>query len=925
MNQKKLKNLFKKFLKGEGGQVLPLVLILLVLGSTLLAGTLAYGSASLKTSEINADRAKQLYSADAGVRYATWKLTNEWSVLDRLVDMNSGDSTQYVINENGKDVIVDIYCYRNQNYSSIFKITSTASGAYSSTAIETWVTKLFGLWENACTGGDTVDIWWGGGTVVEGPVVFPYDTSLWPFAAGDFRTIFSLQAGAINPLSVQDNVWDVSTDGSIIGPLYYKNQPPLTNGTLDIVNNSLSPVSAVLGSGPPPAGSDNGTIFVNGNLTIGKTGSKEFTLDLNRNTIYVTGDLLIDASCKLVGSGCIIAQGQIQFKPNLSSASPSDFVFLMSLSNNSYSVQFQPNGTFYGSVAGNINIDLHPGNGVILTEPPGEGLNFPMDLDGMPSFWAFRTWQINRLSGVSAGTLMITTGVMPQGEVGISYSKTLEAANGAPPYINWYVSALPNGLTINTSTGEIYGTPTAAATTNFTATVQDSAGNTADPKNLSIIIRPAPVITTASPLPDGEVGIGYYKTLSVAPGVAPYTWSYTGTLPDGLTMNPATGTISGIPTLTGTFEITAKVTDSLGGVGTKTLSLTIQNGPVITTASPLPDAEVGVVYSLTFTATGGLPPYSWSNTGNLPTGFTLNPATGTMSGVPTKSINYSFKINVTDSAGITGSKDFVITIQPPVEVSTTSLPNGVQGTAYSQTLAASKGVLPYSWTKTAGSLPTGLNLNSSGVISGTPTNSGVYNFTVTVTDAAGGTASKALTITVNSALAISTATLPNGVVTKAYSQTLGATGGITPYIWSITAGALPNGLTLNPATGVINGTPTTALTYNFTVTVTDNIGGNISKALSIKVDTVLTITTLFLPAGTVGVPYSQTLAATGGSLPYSWSAQDPTKLPPGFNLDGPTGWINGTPTKKGTYNIVFQVKDSGVQIQTVSLQIKINE
>jgi hypothetical protein len=918
VSKRKIINLIKKITKNEQGQVLPLVLILLVLGSTLLAGTLAYGSASLKTSEINADRAKQLSSADAGIRYATWKLTNEWTVQDRLIDMNTGSSTQYFINENGKDVIVDIYCYRNQNYSRIFKITSTASGNSSSTLIESWVTKLSGLWENACTGGESVDIWWGGNTVVEGPVVFPYDTSLWPFAAGDFRTIYSLQAGPKNPLSIQDNLWDVSVDGNILPSLYYDK----ASGTLDILNSSLSPVWAVLGNGLPPAGGYNSTIYVNGNLTIGKSGSKEFTLDLNRNTIYVTGDLLIDASCKLVGSGCIIAQGQIQFKPNLESASPSDFVFIMSLSDKSYSVQFQPSGNFYGSIAGNINVDLHPGNSVILTEPPDDGLNFPLDMDDLTSKWAFRTWQIDRLSGGSAGALIITTGLMPQGEVGILYSKILEAANGNPPY-SWYVDALPNGLSLDPLTGEIHGTPTTAVTVGLTAYVEDSAGDSAT-KELSIKICPNPEILTASPLPDGELGIGYYKALAVAPGVPPYSWSITsGALPAGLSINEASGVISGIPTVAGTFNFTVKVTDGLGGEGTKIMSLTIQNAPVITTASPLPDAEVGVVYALTFTATGGLQPYTWSNIGNLPTGFALGPATGTMSGIATKSINYSFTINVTDAAGVTGSKDFYITIQPPVEVSTASLPNGVVGTAYSQTLAAAKGVPPYSWSITAGSLPPGLTLNLTGIISGTPTSSNTYNFTARVADAAGGTASKALTITINSALAISNTTLPNGVISKAYSQTVSATGGIVPYTWSITSGALPSGLAINPSTGVISGTPSMTGTYTFEVTVKDSTGGTAAKTFTIKVDTVLTITTLFLPAGSVDTLYELKLTASGGLLPLSWSAVDPTKLPPGMNLLE-DGTFYGIPTKKGTYNIVFQVRDSGVQTVTTSLQIKIN-
>jgi len=260
-------------------------------------------------------------------------------------------------------------------------------------------------------------------------------------------------------------------------------------------------------------------------------------------------------------------------------------------------------------------------------------------------------------------------------------------------------------------------------------------------------------------------------------------------------------------------------------------------------------------------------------------------------------------------------------------ISTTSLPAGTVGTAYSATLTATGGTAPYTFKVTSGTLPTGLTLSTAGAISGTPTTSGTSSFTVQVTDseAAPKTATANLSIKINNAastLIISTTSLPAGAVGTAYSQTIVATGGITPYTFAVTTGTLPGGLSLNATTGAITGTPTAGGTFPFTVTVTDS-SSPAQKAtanLSITISS-LTITPATLPGGTVGTAYNQTLTATGGKAPYTFAVTSGT-LPNGLALSA-AGVISGTPTTGGTFAFTVTVTDSSTPALTGTANLSI--
>lgn len=264
--------------------------------------------------------------------------------------------------------------------------------------------------------------------------------------------------------------------------------------------------------------------------------------------------------------------------------------------------------------------------------------------------------------------------------------------------------------------------------------------------------------------------------------------------------------------------------------------------PLVIDTTSFADVQSSSPIATRMVAHGGVYPYTWSST-TLPGGgsLTLDPATGLLSGSVATSGSYTVTFFVTDSSAtpITAQRTLTLNVGV-ITVSDITLKEWTQGQEYGdlpyQIMSAVGGVLPYTWSVTAGNLPTGITLASTtGKFSGIPTASGTFTFTVTVRDSLGQSAAKNLNITINPALAISTTALSSGVVGTAYNQTIQISGGTNPTTMSIVSGALPPGLKFDSGTGLVSGTPTSSGTYPLTVRAVDSSGATATQSLSIVI------------------------------------------------------------------------------------------
>lgn len=426
---------------------------------------------------------------------------------------------------------------------------------------------------------------------------------------------------------------------------------------------------------------------------------------------------------------------------------------------------------------------------------------------------------------------------LTNGTVGQPYSASLTGRGSTSGY-TWTVAnpyQLPPGIGL-TSSGVLGGTPLAAGTYIFTVQAASNAndGSQSAQETLKLTVGMAAVqLTSGCTLQHATVGVPYTQLFQASGGTGLYRYQVAGQLPPGLAMSPD-GQISGMPTYASWYPFTLNVTDSQNNTVSQQCGISVDAAQYTIAGCPLPSAITGTPYTARLSASGGSAPVLWSISGTLPSGLTLSPD-GTISGTPMSAGPFLFRALAADGSGRQSSQPCSLVVtRGPLGVSGCPLPGGTVGQAYQTTLNGAGGFGPYLWTS-AGSLPPGLSLSASGAVSGTPTASGAFPFTVQVWDSTQHLATQSCSMSVTAPqLALATACpLQQAKVGQNYSAQFAASGGTPPYTFDF-YGFLPPGISAS-SSGVISGVPTRVGALPFGVQVTDSSNQTASGICSLAV------------------------------------------------------------------------------------------
>jgi YVTN family beta-propeller protein len=521
----------------------------------------------------------------------------------------------------------------------------------------------------------------------------------------------------------------------------------------------------------------------------------------------------------------------------------------------------------------------------------------------------------------SPTTPVITSNGTASGQVGQAFGYTITATNTP---ISFAATGLPAGLVLDAATGAITGTPTAPTAAPVAVTLTAStAAATSNPKTLllSIAAAPAAPAIVSAGLASGQVGQAF--TYAIVASNAPTSY-LASNLPPGLTVDSTTGAITGTPTLAGVTTASVQAANAGGPGAAANLVVTVAPAaaaPAITSAGSVA-GQVGVAFSYQILAAPGTIT-AYAETGTLPSGLALNPTSGLITGTPADPGQVTVEVTATSAQGTSFPEPLVITIGPADNVPIVTSGHaavGTVGSAFAFTVTATNlpiAPFPAADTLEVVDLPPGLAVNpATGAITGTPVQSGAFTASVVGTNLAGTGPISSLVITIQPAAAapvITSSPLAPAQVGTAFSYQITATNAAT----SFQALGGPAWLSVNGATGLLSGTPTSPGSASLQLVATNASGDSAPASLTISAAPAANtpvVTSAQTVGGQVGSTLSYQIAAT--SAPLSYLA---TGLPAGLTLNSLTGLISGTPTDSGSFPVAVSAVNANGQGASVTV------
>lgn len=565
--------------------------------------------------------------------------------------------------------------------------------------------------------------------------------------------------------------------------------------------------------------------------------------------------------------------------------------------------------------------------------PPGLNLNSSSGtISGTPSTtgsWTF-TYQVINADGYSSNQSMTLKVGPSTSDLSTTVSANSSGNQVAVPMTGTEsltgVSAPAHG-TASYSGSTLSYTPAAgySGSDSFTYTVTESESGLSDTATVTVTVTAPALVLSPTNLPGGTANVAYSQTLSATNGTSPYSFAVTGgVLPSGLTLSTS-GALSGTPTTQGseTFEVTS--TDTYGATGTQSYTLDIAiAAPIVADVSAIIDAnstDTPISLDLAGGTADSVSVVTSAQHGTAVasgTSIAYTPTPG-YSGIDT------FTYAATNSTGTSVAATVTVTVsKPTLGITPTTLPGGVANSSYSQTLSASSGTAPYSFTVTSGDLPDGLTLSSDGTLSGSPTADGSQTFEITATDSLGATGSQSYTL----AIAIAAPTVGDVVASVDANSTdnvitLDLSGGAAD---SVEIASAPNHGTATATGTSITYTPEAGYSGDdsFTYTATNSTGSSAPATVSITVgQPILAIT----PDGVLSLrqaeTFSQTFIASNGTAPYSYAITG--TLPDGLTFDTSSGTLSGTATETGSFPVYMVATDAYGATGTANLTLQVDD